>query len=75
VPRFVAQDDEARRRANPQLLLDRQEGDAHLGPVPRPEHPGGFPKTCDRTQLLRYPFRARPASRSSPCRSSFAAID
>ena len=44
MPRTVAQDDEAMRRANPQLFLDQQEVAAHLCPVPWPERPGGFPK-------------------------------
>jgi hypothetical protein len=36
MPRTVAQDDEAMRRANPQLLLRQHEVNAHLCPMPRP---------------------------------------
>ena len=49
--------------------FDQQGVAAHLRLVPRPHLPGGFPKTCDRMQLLPYPIRERPRMRSSPCRS------
>jgi hypothetical protein len=46
----------------------RPEVAAHLRPVRRPHPKRGFPKICDRMQLLRYPLRERRTFRSSPYR-------